>query len=143
MTNDQKMQDIDRKIMEEFNVFNNSVYEGLVFKGAIELYKKAVFASVPFALQQMPLDIKAITEKEEDALTNAEVAKMCNAINHAPSDKVFGSFERYIKGMQQVGNLSVDYGMKLKKVQAELSEKKKTLMNLSGVSLNQNRILTN
>lgn len=140
MNNEQKMQDVERKIQEEFNKFNAEIYQGIVPKGFITYFKKAFMAAAPNSHKMYSSVVKSISEKKEEELTNLEVALSCNLISSVPLDKVYENFDKSIKCFTQVENMRIDYNLKVAAKQKELDAKKETLINLSGVNLSKSKI---
>lgn len=135
MTNDQKMKDIERQIADDFNSFNAEVYQGIIPKGTLDKYKKAVMATPPNVQKTLTANIKKIVAKKESALTNLDVAHIVNLVSATAPEKMYADINEALKGMQQFDDLRLDYNMKVKQKEHDLSERKATLVNLSGINI--------
>ena len=130
-----KMQEIERKIQEEFTAFNNSLYLGKLPKQFIEKFKKAAMV-VPQKVHQMSTKkIKEIAAKKEGELTNLDFAYAANLISSVSWDKMYSNFDEAVKENQIIEDLKMAYNKMVKNKEAELDEKKGRMISLAGIDV--------
>lgn len=130
-----KMQEIERKIQEEFMNFNNSTYAGKLPKQFIDKFKKAAMV-VPQKIHQLSTKkIKEIASKKEGKLTNLDFAYAANLISSVSWDKMYSDFDEAVKEHQLIEDLKMDYNVLVKNKEAELDEKKARMLNLAGIDV--------
>jgi len=130
-----KMQEIERKIQEEFTAFNDSIYSGKLPKQFIEKFKKAAMA-VPQKVHLMSTKkIKEIATKKEGKLTNLDFAYAANLISSVSWEKMYSSFDEAVKEHQLIEDLKMDYNVLVKNKEEELDKKKVTMISLAGINV--------
>lgn len=142
MTNEQKMKEIEKKIMDEMNAFNNTTYEGGVFKGFKALFEKALM-SVPLGMQKAPVSVlKGIVVKKEHSLTYGDVSVAMNIIRAVKLSELNADIHKALEILFQLEGLSIDFNVKYKRKQELLNEKKANMIALAGVNLNGSKVIS-
>lgn len=142
MSNTETINNIEDEIQNEMIAFNNAVYEGILPKGFKQKYEKAVMATPPANTKMFAATVKKIVDKKEADLCNLDVANMTNLISSVAPEIMYDNITQALKGMMELDNVRMDFNMKVKVKEQELNDKKKRLVNLSGASLSNSKIIS-
>jgi len=127
-------QQIDQQIQKEFDSFNNAKYDSDPLpKDFIERFKKAVF-KLPVKAHQLSCDtISKIVAKKVKDLTNLDVPVIINAVQLLPMCDLYDSLEEALVKTKEIEEIKIGYNIMVQKLNHAMSEKRQTLLNLSGV----------
>lgn len=142
MTNTETINKIEADIQNELNEWNNKIYEGEVPKDFMKNFAKAFMATVPSNIKMFVATIEKMLAKTSEELSNVEVATICNLISAIPPKDLYNTLASALKSMKELENVRIDYNIKAAKVQQDLNAKKSRLVQLSGASLSNSKLIS-
>lgn len=142
MTNTETINKIEADIQAELTEWNNDLYVGALPKNFMQLFAKVFMATVPSQIRMFVGTAQKILAKKSEELTNVEVATICNLISGIPPKEIYTTITEAIKSMKELEAVRIDYNIKINKIQQELNEKKSRLVQLSGASLSNSKLIS-
>lgn len=126
-------QEINRRIQDEYNQFNTSIYSGQpsLPKDFLERFKKAVW-KVPPTVHRLPTElIKKILAKKLKDLNNFDVPTILNTISAAAWCDIYPDMDAAIKGNKEIDDLKISFNLMVQQINGQLEAKRKNMMTLS------------
>lgn len=137
-----KMDEIERRIQDEFDTFYSEVYPAKLPKFFLELFKKCVMELSPRVFQLKFTEIQSIVGKELNQLTNMDVRKMNNIFMETPLKAWDVNFEKALAKYKEIQLIIFECNVANKEKQSELNKKKESLVNLSGINIGGKKLYT-
>jgi hypothetical protein len=128
--------DIDRQIQGDYERWYNSTcdFETALPEETIEFFKRSLMESPPNLHQVHTNKIRNMVSVPVNTLTRMQVGIMVNIILSVSPRCVYDSFEDFLKFHEVFEAIKIEYNTAVDKLNKQLKEKKKRLMELSGVT---------
>lgn len=132
------VQDIEKQIEGEYAKFQQSFFLGTVPKDLIENFKKAILDMAPNRHQLHTKTIKTIIGKKTNELTYVELGMVVNTILAAPLFTLSEDLTSALIKLEKIETVRNDYNLAVQRKEAELMQKKQTMLKLANPGSSSN-----
>lgn len=129
---DQKQ--VDKIVHKDYADFQTSVFVGVVPKGIVQLFINAIMTIAPQAHHTLISMIEGISNKTEETLTIEELSVVVKVLLNTPFDKLYADLWEAIERHKEIENFVATYNAVVDAKTKELTRKRESLLNLSGVN---------
>lgn len=139
-----KEQEINLQIQKLYDSFNSSTYTGDDLpKDILETFKKAVFVLPPSEHKMSMETVKRISSKKVKDLTNMDVPSILNTVSACRLCDLYKDFEDGVAKNKQIEDIKLSFNLIVRQITAEVENKRKNLLSLSGIGDGKVRSLVN
>ena len=142
MTNTETINNIEVEIQKEQVAFHNAIYDGVLPKGFMDKCEKAFMETKPSEMKMLAASVEKVLDKKADELTNIEVGVWTNLISTVPPKNMYSTRKEATKSMKELDNIRLDFNLKVRLMEKQLNEKKSRLVQLSGASLSNSKLIS-
>ena len=126
--------EIDNQIQrQDIEPYLNKIYDGFVSEDIIAQFRVAMMFIPVTAHNYSMKDVKAISYKRPDEITNRELGMIINMIYAVPFSSMYSSLEEAIEKTMAYDKIREEYNRNSAAFQRKVEAKRKRLLSLSGV----------